>query len=194
MGTMFIILGVAFVLSWIPVGVVYLLARRRNSGERVITCPETLSPEVVRVDAKHAAWTELRGEKDLRLTACSRWPEKADCGQDCIAQIECAPDECLVRERLEGWYRDASCAICGMGIEPIRWFDQRPGLRTPDGRALSWEEIPARDLLGALATHQAICSDCLGAESFREKFPELVLDDPWHKVDRRETRSPGSLA
>src|SRR6266540_3154208 len=173
MGTMFIILGVAFVLSWIPVGVVYLLARRRNSGERVITCPETLSPEVVRVDAKHAAWTELRGEKD------------------CIAEIECAPDECLVRERLEGWYRDASCAICGMEIEPIRWFDQRPGLRTPDGRALSWEEIPARDLVDALATHQAICSDCLVAESFREKFPDLVLDDPWHKVDRRETRSPG---
>jgi hypothetical protein len=194
MGTMFLVLAVAFVLSWIPAGVVYVFARRRNSGERAITCPETLSPEVVRVDAGHAAWTELRGEKDLRLTACSRWPEKADCGQDCIAQIECAPDGCLVRERLEGWYRDASCALCGMEIEPIRWFNRRPGLRSPDGRALSWEEIPARDLPAALATHRAICPDCLVAESFRERFPDRFVDDPWHQVDRRATRSPGPMA
>jgi hypothetical protein len=39
-----------------------------------------------------------------------------------------------------------------------------------------------------------LCSDCLVAESFREKFPDRVLDDPWHKVDRRDTRSPGSMA
>jgi hypothetical protein len=190
MGTMFLILAVAFVLSWIPVGVVYFLARRRNSGDRVITCPESRGPEVVRVDAGHAAWTELLGEKDLRLTACSRWPEKADCGKDCIAEIECAADGCLVQESLEGWYRDASCALCGMEIKPIRWFDQRPGLRSPDGRAISWEEIPARDLPATLATHQAICSDCLVAESFSGRF----VDDPWHPVDRRETRSPGPMA
>jgi hypothetical protein len=194
MGTMFLILAVAFVLSWIPAGVVYLLARRREAGERVITCPETLSPEVVRVDAGHAAWTDLRGEKELRLESCSRWPEKADCGQDCIAEIECAADGCLVRRRLELWYRDASCALCGMGIEPITWFSQRPGLRSPAGRAIFWEEIKARDLPAALATHQAICSDCLIAESFRERFPDRFVDDPWHTVDRRETRSPGPMA
>lgn len=194
MGTLFLILAVAFVLSWIPVGVVYLFARRRYSGERVITCPETLSPEVVRVDAGHAAWTELRGEKDLRLTSCSRWPEQAGCGRDCIAEIECAPDECLMRERLEGWYRDASCALCGMEIEPIRWFNERPGLRTPDGRAKSWEEIPAREMPAALATHQPICSDCLVAESFRERFPDRFVDDPRHQVDPRATRSPGPMA
>jgi hypothetical protein len=194
MGTLFLILAVAFVLSWIPVGVVYLFARRRNSGDRVITCPESLGPEVVRVDAGHAARTELLGEKDLRLTACSRWPEMEDCGRDCIAQIECAADGCLVRERLEHWYRDAACALCGMEIEPIRWFNQRPGLRSPDGRAISWEEIPARDLPATLATHQAICSECLVAESSCERFPEPFVDAPRHPVDRHETRSPGSMA
>jgi hypothetical protein len=193
MGTMFLILAVAFVLSWIPVGVVYLFARRRNSGDRVVTCPESLGPEVVRVDAGHAAWTELLGEKDFRLTGCSRWPERAACGRDCIAEIECAPDECLMRARLEGWYRDSSCALCGMEIEPIRRFDQRPGLRTPDGRVLCWEEIPAKDLPSALATHQAICSGCLVADSW-ERFPDRFVDDPWHTVDRRATRSPGSMA
>jgi hypothetical protein len=194
MRTIILILAVAFVLSWIPAIVVYLLARRRMAGERVITCPETRTTEVVRVDAGHAAWTDLRGEKEFRLETCSRWPERADCGQDCLAQIEAAPDGCLVRDRLEGWYRGSECALCGMAIAPIRWFEYRPGLLTPDHRALSWEEVPAKELSTALSNDRPICSDCLLAESFREKFPEKVVDDPWHEVDRRETRSPGSMA
>ncbi|MDQ5856725.1 MAG: hypothetical protein M3542_00415 [Acidobacteriota bacterium] len=194
MGTVILVLAIAFALSWIPAMVVYLIARRRDSGERVITCPETCSTEVVRVDAGHAAWTDMSGEKDLRLEACSRWPERADCGQDCLAEIECAPEGCLVRERLTSWYRDASCVLCGMEIGPVQWYDHRPGLRGPEGRTLFWDEVSATELPAVLRTHQPICFDCLIAESFREKFPDRVLDDPWHKVDRRETRSPGSMA
>ncbi|MEO8348127.1 MAG: hypothetical protein ABI610_04395 [Acidobacteriota bacterium] len=194
MSTIILILGIAFVLSWIPATVVYWIARRRHSGERVVTCPETSSTEVVRVDAGHAAWTELRGEKDVRLEKCSRWPERADCGQECLGEIECAPDGCLVRGRLETWYRGAECALCGMSIEPLNWYQYRPGLLTPGHRALSWEEIPAKDLPAALENDRPICSDCVLAESFREKFSDRVLDDPWHKVNRRETRSPGPMA
>ncbi|HEY3122926.1 MAG TPA: hypothetical protein VGK70_02565 [Thermoanaerobaculia bacterium] len=194
MTTIIQILAIAFVLSWIPAIVTYFMGRRRESGDRVITCPETHTSEVVRVDSGRAAWTDLRGEKQLRLEQCTRWPEKQDCGQDCLAEIECAPDGCLVRERLEAWYRDSECALCGMAIGPIRWFQYRPGLLTPERRALSWEEVPSKDLPAALATDQPICSDCLVAESFREKFPDRVLDDPWHKFDRRETRTPGSTA
>jgi hypothetical protein len=194
MSTIVLILAIAFVLSWIPAAVVFFFARRRDSGERVIICPETHTSEIVRVDAGHAAWTHLRGEKELCLQSCSRWPEKKDCGQECLAQIESAPDGCLVRERLEGWYREAPCAFCGMAIGRIRWFDHHPGLKSPDGKAISWDEIAAKDLPEALRTHQPICSDCLLAESFRERFPERVLDDPWHEVDRREMRSPGPMA
>lgn len=194
MSTIILILAIAFALSWVPAAFVYLVARRRASGERVITCPETLTSEVVRVDAGHAAWTDLRGERELRLESCSRWPERADCGRECLAEIECAPDGCLVRERLDAWFRGAECALCGMTIAPIYWLAQNPGLRSPEGRALFWDEIPAKDLSEALRTHRPICSDCLLAESFRGKFPDRVVDDPWHPVDRRETRSPGPMA
>ncbi len=194
MRTIVTILAIAFVLSWIPAAIVYLIARRRQSGERIITCPETLTPEVVRVDAGHAAWTELRGEKELRLETCSRWPERRDCGQECLAEIECAPDGCLVRERLEGWYRGASCAFCTVPIAPIRWFDHRPGLRSPEGRVLEWEEIAAQDLPAALRTHQPVCFDCMVAETFRERFPDRYVDDPWHTVERPSSRSPGSMS
>ena len=194
MGSIILILTIAFVLSWIPALVVYLKARRREAGERLITCPETQTTEVIRVDAGHAAWTDLRGEKELRLEACSRWPGREHCGQECLGQIECAPGGCLVRERLEGWYRGAECALCGMSIGPIQWFEFGPGLLTPDHRALSYEEIPSKDLPAALEADRPICSDCLLAESFRERFPDRVLDDPWHAFDRKGTRTPGPMA
>lgn len=194
METIILVLAIAFALSWIPAMVVFLVARRRSSGERVITCPETHGTEVVRVDAGHAAWSHLRGEKDLRLDTCSRWPERAGCGQECLAEIESAPDGCLVRERLRNWYRGASCAFCGMGIGPLHFFEHQPGLRSPEGRTLFWDEVLPKDLPEVLRTHQPVCFDCLIAESFREKFPERVVDDPWHKVDRLKTRLPGPMA
>jgi hypothetical protein len=194
METIIIILAIGFALSWIPALIVFLVARRRDSGDRVITCPETHTAEVVRVDAGHAAWSHLRGEKELRLEACTRWPERAGCGQECLAEIERAPDGCLVRDRLTNWYRGASCALCGMQIVTPHLFEHRPGLRSPEGRTLFWDEIASKDLEAVLETHQPVCFDCLIAESFREKYPERVVDDPWHQVDRQKTRMPGPMA
>ena len=194
MTTIILILAIAFALSCIPPLFVFLASRRREAGDRVITCPETRSTAVVRLDAGHAAWTDLQGEKNFRLEACSRWPERADCGQECLGQIECAPDGCLVRERLAAWYHGARCVLCGLLIGPLHWHEYRPGLLTPERRAMSWEDIRSEDLSASLAADRPICSDCLLAESFREEFPDRVLDDPWHTVDRRKIRASGPEA
>ena len=50
-------------------------------GRRVITCPENQRPAGVVVDARHAAATALGKAPELRLSSCSRWPERAGCGQ-----------------------------------------------------------------------------------------------------------------
>jgi hypothetical protein len=61
-------------------------------GNRSVNCPETRSPVVVRFDALRAAFTSLSGKPSLRLSDCSRWPVRADCGQDCIPDaIQSAP-------------------------------------------------------------------------------------------------------
>ena len=39
------------------------------------------------------AASALLGPPELRLTACSRWPEKAGCGQPCLSQIAASPQE-----------------------------------------------------------------------------------------------------
>jgi len=51
---------------------------------RTVDCPETHAPVSVRFNALRAAWSSLSGRTQLRLADCTRWPERADCGQECI--------------------------------------------------------------------------------------------------------------
>jgi hypothetical protein len=108
----------------------------------VIICPETGRQAMVEVDAKHAALSTLVGQTDLRLEHCSRWPIKQDCGQDCLLQLDVAPDECLVRSVLEKWYRAKTCAFCKRPFEPIQLIDHRPALLNAEGMTVEWSRIP----------------------------------------------------
>jgi len=65
-------------------------------GKRLITCPETQAPAAVDVAAGEAAVGAFLTEPTLRLRDCSRWPERQDCGQECLQQIEVDPENCLV--------------------------------------------------------------------------------------------------
>lgn len=58
----------------------------RYSGGRPVTCPENQQPAVVGIDVRHAAATVMDGSPDLRLSECTRWPERAECNQGCMAQ------------------------------------------------------------------------------------------------------------
>jgi hypothetical protein len=55
---------------------------------RPVNCPETHAPVSVRFNALRAAITGLNGHPNLQLRDCTRWPERADCGQECIPEAE----------------------------------------------------------------------------------------------------------
>jgi len=57
---------------------------------RTVNCPETHAPVSVRFNALRAAWSSLSGSPNLRLADCTRWPERSDCGQECIPDAVCA--------------------------------------------------------------------------------------------------------
>lgn len=59
---------------------------RKYSGWRQVTCPENHEPATVNMDGRHAAATGLHGLPDVRLCDCTRWPERAQCAQPCLAQ------------------------------------------------------------------------------------------------------------
>jgi len=60
---------------------------RGRRGLRHVTCPETKRRVTVEIDAVHCAATSLAGIEYMRLSACGRWPEKRDCGQDCVYEL-----------------------------------------------------------------------------------------------------------
>jgi hypothetical protein len=65
----------------------------RFRGTRLVTCPETHKPAVVEVAARSVGMQAILDEPCLRVSQCSRWPMRKDCGQDCLRQIEARPAE-----------------------------------------------------------------------------------------------------
>ena len=161
-----IVLGAVLVsgLSWILVRTLRSYFRYMN--RMVVTCPETRRPVGVVVNAKHAALTGTLGRGSLRLTDCTRWPERRNCGQECLSQIEASPEDCMIKKRLETWYEGKACSCCDKGIGPILWREHKPALMSPDHRLLQWEDVPAEEMTEVLATHQPICGTCNFAEKW----------------------------
>ena len=148
----------------------------RNRGERAITCPENQQAAGVRVNERHAAWTGLSGSPELRLSACTRWPERAGCGQQCLAQIAAAPDGCLVRNILAEWYRGKKCAHCGQEFTEVEWAVQKPALLSANKISMEWSQVPADRLRETLETALPVCFACHMANTLVREHPDLVAD------------------
>jgi hypothetical protein len=178
---MTLVIGVAVVLGLGALG--FLLVRGLGAflairGTRVVVCPENREMVAVEVDAARAVRSALGGQRELRLADCTRWPEKAGCGQECLAQIEAAPEACLLRHILTEWYGDKACALCGRRFGEIHWHDHKPALLGPGDSLVEWSAFPPERVLETLATHRPVCWDCRVAESFRREHPELVTERP----------------
>lgn len=149
-------------------------------GKRLVKCPETQQPAAVELDAGRVAREKLLGAPTVRLRECSRWPERQNCGQECLSQIEAAPKDCLVRNIVERWYADKVCAYCKQPIHEIEWQGHKPALLNPERKTVYWDSIPAEKLPEIFETYQPVCWNCHVTETFRREHPELVTDQPPH--------------
>lgn len=153
----------------------------RYRGQRVVTCPETHQPAAVHVDALKAARVSMSGKQWIGLDQCSRWPEKGNCGQECLSQIHADPENCLVWNMVATWYRGKSCAYCRKPFTEIHWHDRHPALLSAQRVAKPWNEIPAEKLPEVFQTHLPVCWNCYIAETFRRQNAERVLDRNWER-------------
>jgi hypothetical protein len=145
-------------------------------GRRVISCPENRRPAGVVVDARHAAATALGRAPELRLSSCSRWPERAGCGQECLAEVAASPEDCLVRNILTKWYAGKVCAFCGQPFGNIEWTGQKPALLRVDRMSVEWNQVPADKLHEVMAASLPLCFACHMANTLVREHPELVVD------------------
>lgn len=168
----------------------FVLALTRYRGVRLITCPENREPAAVRIDALRAATsTALLADVSVRLRECSRWPEMAECGQECLRQIDDSENGCRVQQIVADWYDGKHCDYCRRAIEPVVWHERPPALRSPEGKTVEWNDMAPEQLPAIFATHAPVCWTCHNAESFRRQFPDLVIDRPPHASPGIELRS-----
>jgi hypothetical protein len=145
-------------------------------GKRLVTCPETHKTTAVSVSASEAALGTFFNEPTFRLSQCSRWPERQDCGQDCLQQIEADPENCLVWKIVAKWYEGKKCVFCHKLIGPLNHLDHAPALLGPDFRTAEWREINPEQLPEIFAKFQPVCWNCHVTETFRRLHPEMVVD------------------
>jgi hypothetical protein len=90
-GTVYLIFAVAIAIILCIVS--FFLARMfvkyvQFRGKRQVLCPETGGVATIRIDALHAALSSAVDDSELHVTHCSRWPERQDCGQECVLRTQ----------------------------------------------------------------------------------------------------------
>ena len=144
------LVGAAVIL--LPAAIWVRQIYRRYSGSRLVTCPENHESAVVGIDARHAAATGLHGPPDVRLCECTRWPERANCGQPCLTQAIDAEPPAGLKLRTKRIYHlpillAAFAAWCLGAIWHAQYFF-RPrwmgsmGLSGPQVKQMVWWNSP----------------------------------------------------
>jgi len=171
----------AILLVALPIGL-SLQSYFRNRGRRTVTCPENHQPVTVEVDSKFAFRTALRGEEHDRLESCSRWPEKGDCGQECLAQVDPSPEN--LERLLQKWYKGKICAICERPLTPADWRRSRLALLNEHQKLFELRHMHLDEIPTALDQMAPLCWNCHQEERVRQAAPPRIL-----KGDRSNIRS-----
>ena len=150
-------------------------------GKRLITCPETHRAAAIHVNVQQAARKAVFGKSYIRLDQCSRWPERQNCGQECLSQVNADPASCLVWNIVDRWYKGKSCAYCQKPFVRIHWHDRHPALLAPDHSCVQWNEVAPEKLPEIFESYLPVCWNCFIAETFRRQSPERVLDRRWDR-------------
>jgi len=150
----------------------------RFRGKMLATCPETQCPVAVKMATWREGFAALIGRRHLELSSCSRWPERADCGQECLSQLESDPEKHRVWTIASQWYAGRKCAYCGKPIQAFSHVDHHPALLSTEKTTAEWDQIPAEKLPEAFSSSLPVCWNCHVVETFRREHPELVIERP----------------
>ncbi len=177
--------GVYLFIALLAIAILYV-ARRvwevlRFRGQMLVTCPETYEPAAVKVNVGRAAVKAMPGRQKLELCDCSRWPERGECDQDCLQQVERDPENHRVWTIAAHWYAGKKCVYCRKPIEALSHFDRSPALLDHERKTAEWDDIPAESLPGALSRDLPVCWSCHMTQTFLREHPDLVVYRPWKK-------------
>jgi hypothetical protein len=169
----------AVLLTGLPV-LVSVQDYYRNRGRQTVACPETGEPVEVEVDRKFALSSSLRGQEHSRLQSCSRWPEKDDCGQECLEQLEDSPEN--IDRFLTKWYEGKTCAICERALAPSDWRRSRLAVLNQQAQLFELRHMFLETLQSALQDMRPLCWNCHQEERERQPVPARMLKGERHAL------------
>jgi len=59
----------------------------RSRGRHVVICPDNHRTANIELDARHAVAMHILGNSARKIQYCSRWPDRQDCGRECLAEV-----------------------------------------------------------------------------------------------------------
>lgn len=158
----------AGILVALPIGI-SLQSYFRNRGRRTVICPDNREPVTVEMDNKHAFKTALCGQEHTRLQSCSRWPEKGECRQECLAQVDPTPEN--LERLLKKWYQGKTCAMCERPLSAADWRRGRLALLNEKEKLFELRHMHLQDLPSALDRMAPLCWNCHQEERVRQAAP-----------------------
>ena len=91
MTTLLLVFGIAFVLSFVPLGFTIVRNYRKFRHPSVVDCPDG-GMATVRVKAGRAAFSAaFRDDPRIPISSCSNWPGHEGCAQGCAEQVAASP-------------------------------------------------------------------------------------------------------
>jgi hypothetical protein len=145
----------------------------KNRGRRSVVCPGNHLPETVEVDRKFSFHTALRGQEHTRLESCSRWPEKGECGQECLVQVDATPEN--IDRFLKVWIAGKACGICGRLLTVADWRPGRLAVLDENSNFFEMRQLPLDRLPFALEGKRPLCWPCHQEERVRQAQPHRIL-------------------
>ena len=127
----------------------------------------------VELDNKFAFKTALRGEEHERLQSCSRCPEKGDCCQECLAQINSSPEN--LEHLLQKRYQGKNCAICDRPLTAADWRRSRLALLNEKQKLFELRHMHVEEILSALDRMTPLCWNCHLQERARQAEPPRTV-------------------
>jgi hypothetical protein len=168
----FFVLAALFVFTYL--GALAFLAVHSGSpyAKRIVTCPETGADCEMEVDRPRAVLSVLDGKRDLRVKSCERWPEKKNCGQECMVQVESSP--AVLARIFSQWYEGKNCARCMNLLEREDWDHGHVAVLS-GSQLVELREIPLDKLPQALVGCVPLCINCHEEELARQPSPEMFF-------------------
>lgn len=168
----------AYLVLCLPLASMWSI-RKQNRGRHGIICPETRNPADIELDGRYAMQTAAHNYEHSRIASCSRWPEKDECDQECLAQVNPSPEN--IERLLSKWCSGKVCGLCDRALRASDWAFSRIGWLDENRKLIELHDIELKNLQQELQDKRPLCWTCHLQERERQAKPPAPRKGDRHR-------------